>query len=126
MTVYDSLGNAVPVNVTFVMESLGAAGPVWRYYLESADPAATQRSLGSGTVEFDTNGQFLRATGNQLTLDRTAAGATSPLSVTLDFSRINGLSTAASNVTFVSPLTRLSLKRNVIASSLPPASGLTW
>lgn len=97
-TVYDSLGNAVPVNATFVLESLGAAGPVWRYYLESADPTATQRSLGSGTVEFDTNGQFLRATGNTLTLDRSAAGAASPLTVTLDFSRINGLSTAASNV----------------------------
>ncbi len=98
LTVFDSLGNAVPVNATFVLESLGAAGPVWRYYLESADPSAAVRQLGSGTVEFDTNGQFLRATNNQVTLDRSAAGAASPLNVTLDFSRINGLSTAASNV----------------------------
>lgn len=97
-TVYDSLGNAVPVAATFTLESKGAGGAVWRYYLESADPTSPQRALGSGTVAFDPNGQFLSSTGNQVSLDRAAAGANSPLTVTLDFGSVNGLSTATSNL----------------------------
>jgi flagellar hook protein FlgE len=101
-TVYDSLGNPVGVNATFTLDSTPGTGPVWRYLLESADPNAPTRALGTGTVNFDTRGNFVSATGNQLTLDRSGTGAASPLVVTLDFSGVNGLSTQTSNVILAS------------------------
>lgn len=97
-TVYDSLGNSVPVRAIFTLESLGAAGPVWRYHLESNGADGLPQALGTGTVLFDPNGKFLSAEGNEVTLDRTGSGAASPLSITLDFSQVNGLSTNASDV----------------------------
>jgi flagellar hook protein FlgE len=97
-TVYDSLGTPLQVNATFTLEALPATGPVWRYYVESPENAGNSRVLGTGTVAFDTAGNFLSAAGNQFNLDRTGSGAASPVSFTLDFTGIHGLSTAASNV----------------------------
>lgn len=97
-TVYDSLGNAVPVNATFTLEDTPDTGPVWRYYLESAANDMTPHSYATGTLSFDTAGNFVSATGNQILIDRTGTGAAAPLSVTIDFSALNGQSTAVSNV----------------------------
>lgn len=97
-TVYDSLGNAVPVNATFTLEDTPDTGPVWRYYLESAANDLTPHSYATGTLSFDTAGNFVSATGNQILIDRTGTGAAAPLSVTIDFSALNGQSTAVSNV----------------------------
>jgi flagellar hook protein FlgE len=97
-TVYDSLGTPVPVNATFVLEQTPNSGAVWRYYLESTANSGTSRALGTGTVSFDTQGNFLGAAGNEFTLNLDNSGATTPLVFTLDFSEVNGLSTKASNV----------------------------
>ncbi len=97
-TVYDSLGNPVSVNATFTLESTPNTGPVWRYYVESANPGATARVLGTGLVTFNTDGAFVSATGNEFSIDRTGTGAATPLTFSLDFTGVNGLSTQASNV----------------------------
>ena len=97
-TVYDSLGNPVPVNATFTLDSTPPTGPVWRYYLEAPDAPVGSQELGSGTLSFDTRGNFVSASGNQVQIDRTGTGAASPLALTLDFSHLNGLSTQTSNV----------------------------
>ena len=97
-TVYDSLGNAVPVNATFTLESTPDSGPVWRYFIDSAEADKPLKVLGTGTVSFDPEGNFASATGNKLTLDRSGTGAVTPQEFTLDFSTINGLSTKTSNV----------------------------
>jgi flagellar hook protein FlgE len=97
-TVYDSLGNPVPVSATFTLDSTPATGPIWRYYLESAGTDSAPRSFGTGTVAFDTAGNFISATGNQLAIDRTGTGAATPLTVTLDLTTVNGQSTGVSNV----------------------------
>lgn len=98
-SVYDSLGNSVPVNATFTLEATPNTGPVWRYYLESGAGSETvPTTLGTGTVTFDTNGNFVSATGNQFAIDRTGTGAATPLGITLDFSNVNGLSTDVSSV----------------------------
>lgn len=97
-TVYDSLGSPIQVNATFVLESTPNTGPVWRYYLESGEEDATVRALGTGTVAFDPEGNFVSATGNQFSLDRSGTGAVTPLAFTIDFSTVNGLSTQTSNV----------------------------
>ncbi len=96
--VYDSLGTPVPVNATFTLESTPAAGPVWRYYVESAENGAAGRILGTGTVAFDNDGNFLSADGNEFSIDRTANGAASPLTFSIDFTSVNGLSTATSEM----------------------------
>ena len=97
-TVYDSLGNPVPVSVTFTLDSTPNTGPVWRYYVESVAAGGAPQLLGSGTAAFDTHGRFVSATGNRFTINRTGTGAGTPLTITLDFSAVNGLSTQVSNV----------------------------
>jgi flagellar hook protein FlgE len=96
-TAYDSLGNAVPVNLTFTLDDTPATGPVWRYYVESAEAGQPSQVLGTGTASFDTQGRFVSAAGNQFNVSRTGSGAATPLNVTLDFSAVNGLSTQVSN-----------------------------
>jgi flagellar hook protein FlgE len=97
-TVYDSLGNPVPVSVTFTLDSTPNTGPVWRYYVESIEAGRAPQLLGSGTAAFDTHGRFVSATGNRFMINRTGTGAGTPLTITLDFSAVNGLSTQVSNV----------------------------
>ncbi|MGE3180880.1 MAG: flagellar hook protein FlgE [Phycisphaerae bacterium] len=97
-TVYDSLGAPVTVNVSFALENTPNAGPIWRYFVESPDASGASRVVGSGTVSFDTEGNFLSADGNEFTIDRSDSGATTPVSFTLDLSQVHGLATRDSNV----------------------------
>ncbi len=97
-TTYDSLGTPVITNVTFVLESTGAAGPVWRFYVESPDNNGASRFLNTGTISFDTMGNFRGTDGNRVQIDRSGSGAATPLEFDLDFSGIHGLSTRESNV----------------------------
>lgn len=97
-TAYDSLGTPVSVNVTFVLAQTPNTGPVWRYYVESPDASGSSRVLGTGTVSFDTQGNFREAAGNQLSLNRSDTGAATPLTFTLDFTGVRGLSTRASHI----------------------------
>ncbi len=97
-TVYDSLGNPIQVHATFTLEDTPDTGPVWRYFLEAPGDATTPASRTTGTVSFDTAGNFVAATGNQLAVDRTGTGAATPVTVTLNFTGVNGLSTEVSNV----------------------------
>ncbi len=90
--VYDSLGNPVGIRVRAVMESRSEAGTTWRFYAESDGGTAPGALLGTGTITFDANGQFVSATNNTLSIDRAAAGAVTPLTVTLDFSGLTGVS----------------------------------
>lgn len=97
-TAYDSLGTPTVLTMTYVLESKADTGPVWRFYVESPDNAEGSRHVATGTISFDTNGNFVGATGNTINLSRAGTGATSPLAMTLDFSQIHGLSTRESNV----------------------------
>ncbi len=97
-TVYDSLGSPLIVQASFALESTPNTGPVWRYYLESADQTGGMRSLGSGTVTFDSFGNFVSSEGNQFSLDVSNTGAATPLTFSLDFADVNGLSTQESSV----------------------------
>jgi len=95
--VFDSLGLPVEVRLRLALESAGAdggadaMGPVWRFYADSVDAGGLDTALGHGTITFDPNGQFLAATGTELTIDRSGQGGASPVSVSLDFSAVNGL-----------------------------------
>ncbi len=88
---FDSLGNPVDVRLRFTMESRSNTGTTWRYYAESQADTDLSPVIGTGTITFDTNGQFVGATGTQLSIDRTDSGAVTPLTFDLDFGNLTGL-----------------------------------
>ena len=89
--VFDSLGNTVNVRLRATLESRDDSGALWRFYVESIDHPGGNPLLGTGTISFDQNGQFVSATGTEVTIDRSGAGAVSPLSFSLDLSNVTGL-----------------------------------
>lgn len=84
LAVFDSLGNSVPLTVTFTRTDARTL----TYIAES--PFGT--IVGSGNIEFDSNGQFLSVDNALISIDRSAAGAIDPLDITLDFSGTTFLS----------------------------------
>lgn len=95
--VYDSLGNLVDVRLRAAMESKSDTGSVWRFYAESTGDSDLSPVLGTGTITLDANGQFVGATGTDLSIDRAGAGSTTPLTFTLDFSGLTGLASPDGN-----------------------------
>jgi flagellar hook protein FlgE len=89
--VYDSLGNARMVDLTFVFESDDNAGRTWRWFANSPEDSDVSTVLGSGTVSFNTNGDYLSATGSTFRLDLDDSGTTTPLEITMDLSRVLGV-----------------------------------
>lgn len=89
--VFDSLGNQVDVRLRASVESKDAAGITWRFFAESQGDTDLSPLLGTGTITFDPNGQFVGATGTNLQIDQGGTGAVSPLAFDVDFSALNGL-----------------------------------
>lgn len=92
--VFDSLGAPADVRLRAVLESKSDAGTTWRFYAESIDDTDLSPVLGTGTITFDANGQFVASTGTQISLDRAGTGAGTPLNFALDFSPLTGLASA--------------------------------
>lgn len=90
-SVFDSLGNPVDVRIRLALESKSETGTTWRFYAESLDDSDVSPVLGSGTIAFDANGQFVSATGTDLGIDRAGVGSVSPLAFSLDLSGLTGL-----------------------------------
>lgn len=95
---YDSLGTPISVNVTMVLEERNTGSSVWRFYATAADDTDLAFDIGTGTITFDANGQFVSAQDGGVVLNRVGSGATDPMSVLLDFSRLNGLSARESTM----------------------------
>ena len=97
---YDSLGTPREVTLTFVYQSSSANGPnVFRWFAESADDSDRNRVVGSGTVLFNSSGQFVSngPEGDEISIDLAAnrlqsGGVVSPLKFRLDFSRLTQFS----------------------------------
>jgi flagellar hook protein FlgE len=106
---YDSLGTPLTVNVTAVLESKSDAGTNWRFYATSSDdtdalkfdPTAGAHPgsiIGNGTLSFDDTGKLIGSTGTTIQIDRTNTGASTPLTMKLDFSAMTSLTTQQSNL----------------------------
>jgi flagellar hook protein FlgE len=106
---YDSLGTPLTVNVTAVLQSKSDAGTVWQFYATSADdtdaqtfnPAAGTHPgslIGNGTLSFDDTGKLIGSTGTTIQIDRNNTGASTPLTMNLDFSQMTSLTTQQSNL----------------------------
>jgi len=97
-SVYDSLGNEVDVNLSFVLESKSSTGNTWRWYAESTDDSDLSRAVGSGTVTFDTEGGYQIDSGDQFIVDRANTGAVTPLTITPGLEQITQLASTDSEV----------------------------
>jgi flagellar hook protein FlgE len=101
MTVFDSLGDPVGLNMTAVLQSSSNTGTSWKYYVTSPDnhdatnPDNTM--VGTGTLNFDTSGNLTGVTGNQITIHRDGTGAQPDLAVDLNFTGVSALSEDASH-----------------------------
>ena len=94
--VNDSLGDAINVRVTAVLESSSDQQTVYRWFADSPDnqPLEGSRSaVGTGLITFDGNGNFVNATSPTIAVERTGVPSVSPLQFDLDFSLVSGLAT---------------------------------
>ena len=74
-----------------MVESKSDTGTVWRFFAESINDTDLSPVLGTGTLTFDANGQFVAATGTDFSIDRAGVGSATPLAFTLDFSSLTAL-----------------------------------
>ena len=104
--VYDSLGSPLTVDLTMVLQSTTAGGgSTWEFIAESGDNDALDRVVGLGVLTFDDTGAFTSASNQAFSVIRTN-GATSPLTINMDFdtgtNSISALTDTSSNLAAVS------------------------
>lgn len=95
---YDSLGNPLEIDLTVVLESKDTSGTQWRFYTHSEDDTDLNKFLGTGLLNFDTDGQFVSSSGNSLTIDRLDTGALNPQTINMNFTDQFGAVTALTDV----------------------------
>jgi flagellar hook protein FlgE len=95
MTLYDSLGQPVNVNITTALETKTDTGTTWKFYATSADnedasnPGGTL--IGTGTLTFNTAGVLQTVSGGDLNIHRSETGAQPNMPVELDFTGMSAL-----------------------------------
>jgi flagellar hook protein FlgE len=98
---YDTLGMPIRTRVTAVLESRSDSSTVYRWFADSADNSpinGAQIAVGSGTLSFDGNGNFISASNSLVSIDRFGIPSVSPLQFELDFSNMSGLATPSSSL----------------------------
>ncbi|QQE11196.1 flagellar hook-basal body complex protein [Planctomycetota bacterium] len=88
--VYDSLGNEMKINMTFVLDTKDDSGSIWRFYATSDQDTDVDTVIGNGVIQFDNNGQYIGASDAELILNRDGTGAETPQSIKLAFDAPNG------------------------------------
>jgi flagellar hook protein FlgE len=94
ITVYDSLGNEIPIELEFAKSSTANA---WQW--EASIPSATGTVAGSGTLSFDSDGSLQAGTNPTFSLTLTN-GAASAQTITWNLYNSNG--TTLGNLTQIS------------------------
>lgn len=108
--VYDSLGTALNVDITFVLAHKDDSGTYWRPFMHSPDDTDLALHLESGDrtipggyddsvplVQFDNFGQLVGPQNVSVQVDRMDSGASDPLAFNLAFSGQAGTITAYSD-----------------------------
>jgi len=95
LSVFDSLGMPVLVDVVMSLEGTPDSGPVWRYYIESDMDTDPSIAIANGLVRYDTEGQLAEGSVPiQVNVDRANTGADSPLEFDLRFASDTGRTTS--------------------------------
>jgi flagellar hook protein FlgE len=92
--VYDSLGEAVTVKMTAVLESRTTDSTTFRWYVDSFDDSRDSSAIANGTIEFDSFGVITSDGTGTFAIERDDTAAMSPLLITADFSAVSGISSA--------------------------------
>lgn len=104
---FDSLGSPLQIDMSFVLESKQNTGTTWRYYAQSDDDTDLNRVVGTGLIDFDTNGTFVTVDVPAFTVDRNNTGAFSPQSIAMEFdSPLGALSGLADSLSQVQALSQ--------------------
>jgi flagellar hook protein FlgE len=82
---YDSLGNPLNIDMTFVLENKDNTGTQWRFFAESEDDSDLDRQLSTGLINFDTDGKLISTIDGSITIDRNNTGAFTPQQIDLGF-----------------------------------------
>ncbi len=101
--VYDTLGIPLSLRVTMALENRNSTETTYRWYADSADNAPTPQhaaaiAVGTGTITFDTTGNFKHSTQSTVNIHRDGFPSVDPLSFDLDFTSISGLATDRSSI----------------------------
>jgi flagellar hook protein FlgE len=99
--VYDSIGSSLPLRLTMVLENRTGSETTYRWFGDSADNtygSTATIAVGTGTVTFDTSGNFKKAYQDSVNIYRDGFPTVNPLTFQLDFSRISGLATEANSL----------------------------
>ncbi len=100
--VYDSLGIPLSLRITVDLENRNSTETTYRWFADSADnqPPSPSKAIavGTGTITFDGEGNFKRATNSTVNVLRDGYPSIDPLVFSLDFSQISGLATAKSSL----------------------------
>jgi flagellar hook protein FlgE len=99
--VYDSLGMPINVRITSVLESRNDSSTIYRWFADSEDNdplSGTDLSVGTGTITFDGEGNFVTASNSTVAIERRNVASDSPLSFDLHFDSMSGLAAPTSTM----------------------------
>jgi len=107
MTAYDSLGMQLPVTITAVLESRTSTATTYRWYADCGqnDPGAGAQqgiAVGTGTVTFDGQGNFVSASNTTVSIGRATEPSVKPLDFNLDFTQVSGLAVSTASLSVAS------------------------
>jgi flagellar hook protein FlgE len=94
--VYDSLGTAITVDMTAVLQSTAPNATTYRYFFTSPNNDGPSTALGTGTIVFGSSGQVVSGGTASFSVDRSGTAAVSPMTVTANLSGISGIASATS------------------------------
>ena len=101
MTAYDSLGIPLSVTITAVLEKTTSSYTEYRWYADCGQndlgAGQTNTAVGTGTVLFDGQGNFISASNTTISIGRTQEPSVKPLQYNLDFSQVSGLASTTSS-----------------------------
>ena len=98
---FDSLGSQMRVDLSIVLQSKENTGTTWRYYIQSEDDSGLDRALQTGTITYDTDGQFTSISDSSFTIIRDDSGAVTPQSIDISFVNPEGTLSALESTSSV-------------------------
>ncbi|MCA9114332.1 MAG: flagellar hook-basal body complex protein [Planctomycetaceae bacterium] len=97
--VFDSLGEAVTLKMTAVLDEKTPSSTTFRWFVESADDSDVDVSIANGAITFDGLGNVISGGSATFSIDRDDSAAISPMQITADLSGISGISSSSSGST---------------------------
>ncbi len=118
--VYDSLGTAITVSMTAVLQSTAPGATTYRYFFTSPDNNGPSTALGTGTIVFGSSGQVVSGGTGAFTIDRSGTAAVSPMDVSVNLSALSGISPTSEGSTLTLASQNGAAPGNLTSFSIEP------